>query len=64
MRHTCPNGDVGVVFERALTMLLEHLERTKSAQVLRPRQPRGAAAGSRHIPATVRRAVWERDNGQ
>jgi 5-methylcytosine-specific restriction endonuclease McrA len=64
MRHTCPNGDVGIVFERALTMLLDHLERTKLAQVSRPRQPRGATAGSRCIPATVRRAVWERDNGQ
>jgi 5-methylcytosine-specific restriction endonuclease McrA len=63
MRHTCPNCDVGVVFERAPTMLLEHLERTKSAQVSRPRQPRGATAGSRHIPA-VRRAVWQRDEGQ
>jgi 5-methylcytosine-specific restriction endonuclease McrA len=64
MRHTCPNGDVGIVFERALTLLLEHLERTKLAQVSRPRQPRGATAGSRYIRATVRRAVWERDNGQ
>ena len=64
MRHTCPNGDVGVVFGRALMMLLEHLERTKSAQVLRPRQPRGATVGSRHIPAAVRRVVWGRDNGQ
>ena len=64
MRHTCPSGDAGIVFERALTMLLEHLERTKAAQVMRPRKPRGATAGSRHIPAPVRRAVWERDNGQ
>jgi hypothetical protein len=64
MRHTCPSGDVAIVFERALTMLLEHLERTKAAQVTRPRQPRGATAGSRHIPAPVRRAVWERDHGQ
>src|SRR4030095_11324854 len=58
MRHTCPSGDVGIIFERALAILLEHLERTKLAQVSRPRQPRGATAGSRHVPATVRRAVW------
>jgi len=64
MRHTCSNGDVGLVFDRALDVLLEHLERAKLAQVSRPRQPRGATAGSRHIPATVRRAVWERDEGQ
>jgi hypothetical protein len=64
MRHLCPNGDVGIVFERALTLLLEDLERTKLAAVSRPRQPRGAIAGSRHVPAAVRRAVWIRDNGQ
>ena len=64
MRHTCPSGDVGIIFERALAILLEHLERTKLAQVSRPRQPRGATAGSRHVPATVRRAVWERDEGR
>ena len=64
MRHTCPNGDVGIVFERALTMLLEHLERTKLAQVSRAREPRSSAAGSRHVPAAVRRAVWTRDEGQ
>ncbi len=64
MRHTCPNGDVGIIFERALTMLLEHLERTKLAQVSRAREPGGASTDSRHIPAAVRRAVWARDGGQ
>jgi 5-methylcytosine-specific restriction endonuclease McrA len=64
MRHTCPDGDVGIVFERALTMLLEHLERTKLAQASRTRDSRGAATRSRHIPAAVRRAVWARDSGQ
>jgi hypothetical protein len=64
MRHTCPSGDFGVVVERALTLLLEHLERTKLAHVSRAREARGAATGSRHIPAAVRRAVWARDEGQ
>ena len=64
MLHTCPSGDVGIIFERALAILLEHLERTKLAQVSRPRQPRGATAESRHVPAAVRRAVWDRDQGQ
>ena len=64
MRHTCPNGDVGIVFERALTMLLRHLEETKLAQVSRPQRPRGTMSGSRRIPSAVRRAVWLRDNGQ
>jgi 5-methylcytosine-specific restriction endonuclease McrA len=64
MRHTCASGDLAVVFQRAVTMLLEHLERTKLAQVSRPRTAGRAIAGSRHIPAAVRRAVWARDGGQ
>ena len=35
MRHTCPSGDVAVVFERALTLLLQHFERTKLARASR-----------------------------
>jgi 5-methylcytosine-specific restriction endonuclease McrA len=64
MRHTCPDGDVGIVFDRALTMLLQRLEQTKLAQVSRPQRQRGTTPGSRHILAVVRRAVWLRDNGQ
>ena len=30
----------------------------------RPRAARSPGPGSRHIPATVRRAVWKRDGGQ
>jgi 5-methylcytosine-specific restriction endonuclease McrA len=64
MRHSCPNGDIGIVFERALTMLLQHLEATKLAHVSRPQRPRETTPGSRHIPSAVRRAVWMRDNGR
>jgi 5-methylcytosine-specific restriction endonuclease McrA len=64
MRHVCADGDVAIVFERALTLLLEHLERTKLARVSRPRQAAPAAGRSRRIPADVRRAVWTRDGGQ
>jgi 5-methylcytosine-specific restriction endonuclease McrA len=64
MRHTCADGDLAVVFDRALTKLLEHVERTTLARVSRPRRPQGAPAGSRHIPAAVRRAVWTRDEGR
>jgi 5-methylcytosine-specific restriction endonuclease McrA len=64
MRHTCPSGDVAVVFERALTMLLQHLERTKLARASQPHAQRGTTSGSRHSPAAVRRAVWTRDHGQ
>jgi hypothetical protein len=62
-RHTNPTGDVGIVFERALAMLLAQRERTKLAQVPQPRPARSATTRSRHIPAAVRRAVWLRDQG-
>jgi len=65
LRHSVPNGDPGEIFDRALTLLLEHLEKTKFAHVRKqPRAPRPIAPGSRHIPAAVRRAVWKRDGGQ
>ena len=64
MRHVCADGDVAIVFERALTLLLEHLERTKLARVSRPRQAGRAEGRSRRVPADVRRTVWTRDGGQ
>ena len=64
MRHTIPNGDPGLIFDRALTLLLDELLKTKVAAVERPRAPRTAARASRHIPATVKRCVWQRDGGQ
>ncbi len=84
LRHVVPNGDPAAVFDRALTLLVEHLERTRCAATKRrgereartgsaPRRPPGpteawasvdAAGRSRHVPAAVKRAVWERDGGQ
>lgn len=64
LRHTIPDGDPAIIFDRALTLLLTHLEKTKHAATDRPRAPRSAAAGSRHIPAAVRREVWTRDGAQ
>ena len=65
LRHTVPNGDPAVVFDRALTLLLAELERTKFA---RAHAPRAAAPttgkNSRHIPAAVKRAVWARDGAR
>ena len=64
MRHIVPDGDPAVILNRALTMLLEHLERTKLAATAAPRARHPLTAGSRHIPARVRRAVWARDEGR
>jgi hypothetical protein len=61
--HALPSGDVAEVFRRALHVLRQHLEKAKFAKSERPSAQRGAAKG-RHIPAAVRRAVWERDGGR
>jgi 5-methylcytosine-specific restriction endonuclease McrA len=77
--HTVPGGDLAEVLDRALTLLVDHLERTKYAA----RRPEGKAEPSapdppprkqattarrarspRYIPAAVRREVWERDSGR
>jgi 5-methylcytosine-specific restriction endonuclease McrA len=59
-----PTGDVAVVFDRALSALIEHLEKQKCASTSRPREPRAGAPASRHVPAAVRREVWRRDEGR
>ena len=64
LRHTIPNGDPAAIFDRALTLLLTNLEKTKLAAATRPHAPRASAKASRHIPAAVRREVWKRDGGQ
>ena len=64
MRHAVPDGDPAVILDRAVTVLLAHLERTKLAATNRPRAGRELTLGSRHVPAAVRRAVWARDGSQ
>ena len=66
LRHTIPNGDAGVILERALAVLVEQLERKTLAAAQRPQPARGSQTQtrSRHIPAAVRRDVWRRDSGR
>jgi hypothetical protein len=64
LRHAVPSGDLAVIFDRALTLLVADLERKKCAETERPRPQRESGGRSRHIPAAVRRAVWRRDGGQ
>jgi hypothetical protein len=61
-RHALPGGDVGAILDRALTLLIDDLERRRFARVASPRPcPGESTASGRHIPAAVRRAVWQRD---
>lgn len=64
LRHCVPNGDPAAVVERALALLVEDLERKKTAAAKRPRPSATGAAGSRHVPAAVKREVWARDEGR
>jgi len=64
MRHSLPNGDAAEIFDRALTMMLEHLRRAKLGTTDRPRLRETSPSRSRHIPAAVRREVWARDGGR
>jgi hypothetical protein len=57
LRHSVPNGDPAIIFERALALLVTELERTKIGTTERPRAARRTKAASRHIPAAIRRTV-------
>lgn len=64
LRHVVPNGDVAEILDRALTLLLRDVERRRVAKVDRPRAVCAARADSRHVPASIRREVWARDEGR
>jgi 5-methylcytosine-specific restriction endonuclease McrA len=75
LRREIPNGDPAAIVARALTLLLQRVEKRKlaatspagRARPIRSRtdaRHRPSAPDSRHIHAAVRRAVWERDGGQ
>lgn len=64
MRHAVPNGDPALIVTRALRLLVDDLLRKRAAAVAAPRRSRGVDDGSRAIPASVRRAVWARDQGR
>ena len=61
LRHNIPTGDPAAILDRALTLLLADLERTKCAATARFRRVPDVRKRSRHVPATVKRAVWSRD---
>ncbi|HEU0091181.1 MAG TPA: hypothetical protein VFS78_03670, partial [Vicinamibacteria bacterium] len=75
LRREIPDGDPGAIFDRALTLLLEKVERTKLGAAAKPRPPHPTRPGtdeedwrrvpaSRHTPSHVKRAAWRRDGGQ
>ena len=61
LRYTNRSADEAAVIDRALTVLVEQLEKVKYGRTDRPRLARASDPGSRHVPAQVRRAVSARD---
>ena len=63
--HRVPAGDVAAVFHVALESLKRDLEKGKFAATDKPRPRQHCSSRNpRHIPADVKRAVWERDKGR
>ncbi|HEY2956397.1 MAG TPA: hypothetical protein VGK89_14250, partial [Candidatus Eisenbacteria bacterium] len=60
--HAC-SGEFPDLVDRAFDALILQLEKQKFAATTRP-GPQRSSANPRHIPAAVKRAVWERDGGQ
>ena len=75
LRREIPSGDPGIIFDRAVTLLLEQVENKKRGITARPRPRapirretdsediRTPPPPSTYIPRWVRRAVWKRDGG-
>jgi hypothetical protein len=75
LRREIPDGDPGAIFDRALSLLLEKVEKAKVGAAATPRAPRPIRPGadrqlrtpivpSRDVPRDVQRAAWRRDGGQ
>ena len=72
LRREIPDGDPGAIFDRALTLLLERVEKEKLGTAARRRasirpgtdKPHKSGPTSRHIPPAVKGTVWKRDAGQ
>ena len=70
LRREIPDGDAGAIVERALTLLLENVERAKVGATKKPRAPRVIRPGtdgptsSRDVARDVKRSAWRRDGGQ
>lgn len=60
MRHRNPKGDLEALFEEAVSLLLQKLEKERLGKTLRPlKKARPAKSG--HVSRATRRAVFERD---
>lgn len=61
--HAIPDGDLAKVLERAIEQLVRTLEQKSITAPARKRSSR-PSSDPRHIPAHIRREVWQRDGGR
>jgi hypothetical protein len=64
LSHAVRSGDASDVLDRALDLLIGHVEKRRLGAGTRKTGPRPSNVRSRYVPAQVRRAVWERDQGR
>lgn len=63
LRHVVPNGDLSLIVDRALTVLVERLEKQRAGAAAQRREGQ-SSPDTRHVPASVKRKVWARDGGR
>lgn len=64
MSHRIPDGDPVRIVNHALELLLEHERKRKAALTDKPRRRSKKRGRSRSVPASIRREVFPRDEGQ
>ncbi len=65
LSHAVSPDALGEIFERALDELIEKETKRRQGVVSdKPRKRKQLKEGSRHIPVTVAREVWNRDDYQ
>jgi hypothetical protein len=67
MRSEVPGGDLAAIIERAVSEKLQRLEARRYGKTKAPRKTLAETVttpGSRDVPAALRRAVYERDEGR
>jgi hypothetical protein len=67
MRSSVPDGDLAAIIDAAVTEKLQRLEARRFGRTKAPRTASPAAQeppSSRHVPAAIRRAVYERDGAR
>jgi hypothetical protein len=73
LRREIPDGDPGAIFDRAIAVLLEKVEKKKLGAAAKPRPAASIRPGtdkrrpdlpSPYVPPAVKRAAWQTDRGQ